>query len=102
MDVLTDMTEGLRAFAQKYDRSISDPKLRRLYELDLSARRDERAIVKSARAEGRAEGMAEGEARGEKKTQIETAKRLLQMNMTPDFVREATGLSLSEVQSLEK
>lgn len=41
MEVLTDMTEGMRAFAQKYNRSLTDPKLRALYELELSAQRDQ-------------------------------------------------------------
>ena len=60
MEVLTDMTEGLKAFASKYNRSLSDPKLRRLYELDLSARRDERAVIQTAENEGRQKGRAEG------------------------------------------
>ena len=40
MEVLTEMTEGMKAFARKYNRSLDDPKLRGLYERDMSARRD--------------------------------------------------------------
>lgn len=58
MEVLTDMTEGMRAFARKYNRSLDDPKLQALYELDLSAQRDQKAIAYTARVEGRAEGQA--------------------------------------------
>lgn len=59
MEALMDMSEGLRAFAQKYNRSIDDPKLRRLYELDLSARRDERAVIRTAETKGRTGGRVE-------------------------------------------
>ena len=38
MEVLTETTEGMKAFARKYNRSLDDPKLRGLYELDMSAR----------------------------------------------------------------
>ena len=40
MELLTEMTEGMKAFARKYSRTQDDPKLRGLYELDMSAWRD--------------------------------------------------------------
>lgn len=58
MEVLTNMTEGMRAFAKKYNRSLDDPKLRALYELEMSAQRDQNAIAYTERMEGRAEGTA--------------------------------------------
>lgn len=58
MEVLTNMTEGMRAFAKKYNRSLDDPKLRALYELEMSAQRDQKAIAYTERMEGRAEGTA--------------------------------------------
>ena len=57
MEVLTNMTEGMKAFAQKYNRSLDDPKLRGLYELDMSARRDQAGAIYTARVEGKAEGV---------------------------------------------
>ena len=59
MEVLTNMTEGMRAFAKKYNRSLNDPKLRALYELELSAKRDQNAIAYTERMEGRKEGRQE-------------------------------------------
>ena len=53
MEVLMEMSEGMKAFAKKYDRSLKDPKLRDLYELDLSARRDQAAIAYTARLDER-------------------------------------------------
>lgn len=52
MEVLTDMTEGMRAFAKKYNRSLTDPKLRALYELELSAQRDQASRDYSMKMEG--------------------------------------------------
>ncbi len=59
MEVLTRMTDGMKAFARKYNRSLDDPKLEALYELDLSAKRDQRAIAYTERVLGRAEGRAD-------------------------------------------
>ena len=47
-------------------------------------------------AQGMAQGMAEGVAQGRK----ETARNLLRMELSPEKVAEATGLSVQEVRSL--
>ena len=52
MELLTETTEGMKAFARKYNRSLDDPKLRGLYELDMSARRDCASERSTARQEG--------------------------------------------------
>ena len=52
MEVLTETTEGMKAFARKYNRSLDDPKLRGLYELDMSAWRDRASERSTARQEG--------------------------------------------------
>ena len=61
-----DMTEGMRNFAQRYQFSLSDPDLRRMYEYELSARRDQASREEYAKETGRAEGMEQGIAQGMK------------------------------------
>lgn len=67
MEVLTETTEGMKAFARKYNRSLDAPKLRGLYELDMSAWRD-RA---SERSTARQEGVEAGRLEGRREAQVE-------------------------------
>lgn len=54
------MTEGMRAFATRYKVSLTDPDLKRIYDLEMSAKRDQASAMYYARSEGRAEGRVEG------------------------------------------
>lgn len=67
MELLTETTEGMKAFARKYNRSLDDPKLRGLYELDMSARRD-RASERSPASQ---EGLEAGSIEGRREAQVE-------------------------------
>ena len=58
------MDEGMRDFARRYRFSLDDPDLRRMYEYELSAKRDQASREYYAKEEGRAEGIAEGRAEG--------------------------------------
>ena len=62
--VVNCMDEGMRDFARRYRFSLDDPDLRRMYEYELSAKRDQASRVYYAKEEGRAEGIAEGRAEG--------------------------------------
>jgi predicted transposase/invertase (TIGR01784 family) len=53
-----------------------------------------------AKAEGRTQGRAEGRAEGEKHNQIETAKRMLNENLSAELISKLTGLSQDEVDKL--
>ncbi len=68
------------------------------YEREMITERDWRAIKECAREDGRAEGMEEGAM--DAKTQI--ARNLLRMGMPIQTVAEATGLSSSQIESLQK
>lgn len=68
------------------------------YEREMITERDWRAIKECAREDGRAEGMEEGAM--EAKTQI--ARNLLRMGMPVQTVAEATGLSSSQIENLQK
>ncbi|MDE6007937.1 MAG: Rpn family recombination-promoting nuclease/putative transposase [Muribaculaceae bacterium] len=101
--------------------ALSRPE-REHYEACLKRARDYNAVLKSAKelameeglaegraegravglAEGRAEGLAEGRAEGRAEANRITALNLLGMNVAPDVVAKATGLSVEEVEALKK
>lgn len=92
MEVLTNMTEGMRAFAKKYNRSLDDPKLRALYELEMSAQRDQKAIAYTERMEGRAEGTAAAYSA--------VVRRALSQNLPMNVIYALVDASRSEVDSI--
>ena len=51
-------------------------------------------------ARGKSLGLAEGEIRGSRRKAFETAKNLLQLNLSPENIAQATGLTVQEVQSI--
>ncbi len=71
LEVLGKMTEGMQAFAEKYRISLTDPDLKRIYDLEMSAKRDQASALYNAKNEGielgMQKGLAEGEALGLKK-----------------------------------
>jgi predicted transposase/invertase (TIGR01784 family) len=58
----------------------------------------ESKVAAQSKAEGKAEGIVEGEAKGK----AETAVKLLNVGMDKKTISEVTGLSLGELQKLEK
>lgn len=92
MEVLTNMTEGMRAFAKKYNRSLDDPKLKDLYELDLSARRDQAAIAYTAEAKGRAKGHTEG--------RVEIIRAMLMNGVPAETICKSAGVSPEEMEKI--
>jgi predicted transposase/invertase (TIGR01784 family) len=54
------------------------------------------------KAKGKAEGMAEGMAEGEAKTTKQIALKMLRSNIAVDLVVQITGLSLKQIQKLQK
>ena len=52
-------------------------------------------------AEAKAEGRAEGIAEGERRTQIETAKRMLEDDFSTELIAKFTGLSIDEIENLK-
>jgi predicted transposase/invertase (TIGR01784 family) len=53
-----------------------------------------------AREEGIKYGISIGLSQGEKKAKIETAKSMMQRNISIDIVAECTGLSPEEIEKL--
>lgn len=74
MEVLSAMTEGLGTFAKKYNLALNDPRVRALYDYEMSAAMDEASRLSSAYKEGRQEARAEYMAK-EKRQAIRRATR---------------------------
>lgn len=93
-----------------------NPEEARLYEDSVNAYRDIVNAINTAKkdayAEGKEEGLAEGRAEGReegriagraegiKEAQIRTARTLLQMGMPPAHIAQATGLPMSDIETL--
>jgi predicted transposase/invertase (TIGR01784 family) len=59
-------------------------------------------ILLEGKAEGKAEGIAEGEAKGLVKATQQIAMNMLSDNVTPDLVAKFTGLTVKQVQKLQR
>lgn len=55
---------------------------------------------KHGHKEGRAEGRAEGREEGESKAKLTMAQNLKSMGMDNEFIMQATGLSIEEIEAL--
>jgi flagellar biosynthesis/type III secretory pathway protein FliH len=58
------------------------------------------AMAAEQQAKAKAEGRTQGRAEGEKYNQIETAKRMLNENLSAELISKLTGLSQDEVDKL--
>ena len=89
---LIDMDAAIYKANEKMIFLANDKEVLRLYNMREMAQIDYNSGMKKARDEGKAEGKAEAKT--------ETARNLLEMNMTHEQVAKATGLTLEEINSL--
>ena len=88
LEVLGEMTEGMRAFATRYKVSLTDPDLKRIYDLEMSAKRDQASAMYHARSEGRAEG------------RVEIIRNLLANGVSMDVIYKSAGMSRAEIDAI--
>ena len=67
----------------------------------MSEEEDKKKIQNSLLSEARENGINDGISKGENKKSIEIAKNLLSMNMPPEDISKATGLSVEEISKLK-
>lgn len=72
------------------------------YQFDMTTERDRRNQLKKATEDGLKEGREKGLAEGRAEEIRSIAKRLLEMGSDIDFISQATGLPIEEIQSLVK
>ena len=94
------MDEGMRDFARRYRFSLDDPDLRRMYEYELSAKRDQASREYYAKEEGRAEGIAEGRAEGIAKGITKVIRGMLRNGMPTEIIYNCVGESREEVDAI--
>ena len=98
----------MRDFARRYRFSLDDPDLRRMYEYELSAKRDQASreyyAKEEGRAEGRAEGIAEGRAKGiaeERARSItHTVRSMLHSGISTTIIYNCVDASREEVDAI--
>ena len=84
------LEDGVRTFFRKRGNLA-------LYRMRERAETDYRSNLKFAVQEA----MTEGESRGRDLGRLETARRMLDMSLSPSQISQATGLSLDEVEALK-
>ena len=72
------------------------------YQFDMTTERDRRNQLKKATEDGLKEGREKGLAEGRAEGRASVAARLLEMGSDIDFISQATGLPIEEIQSLVK
>ena len=82
----------MRDFARRYRFSLDDPDLRRMYEYELSAKRDQASREYYAKEEGRAEGRAEGITK--------VIRGMLRNGMPTEIIYNCVGESREEVDAI--
>lgn len=88
MEMLAEMSDGLKNFAQKYNVAINDPKLIRLYRMEQDAIRDENSRLAYARKEGLNQGL------------MTVATGMKTKGYPISEIAEITGLSIKEINTL--
>ena len=87
---------GLSEAREKLKYYSMTPQERHAYDEHLSAVMIQNDVLDAAKLEGRAEGLAEGET----KAKLETARNMKSMGLSPEIIRQATGLSCEETEKL--
>lgn len=107
---------GLNEAREKLKYYSMSKEERRAYDEHLSAVMIQNDVLDTAKLEGRLEGIAEGRAEGREEGRVEgraegreeglaegvlqTARSLKSMGMSLDFIKQATGLSVEEIEAL--
>ncbi|MBQ9412524.1 MAG: hypothetical protein IJU29_05435, partial [Oscillospiraceae bacterium] len=96
MHMLSETTEGLRNFAERYHYAINDPDLIRHYRMIEDGKRDIATKISVAEKRSRTEGKAEGKA----EERLEIARNFKRDGLDPALIARNTGLSIQEINAL--
>ena len=100
MEVLSEMSEGLRNFAQRYNYAINDPELIRRYRMVEDGKREVATKIAVAEEKAEARGEARGIEIGEAKKNRENAKAMKELGIELSLIHKITGLALEEIEVL--
>ncbi len=92
--------DGLPEAREQLRRDKLSPEELAAYKRHLEAERYQRSVIRPGRIEGLEEGRKEGLERGKKEGIIQTARNLKSLNLPPDIIARATGLTTEEIAEL--
>jgi predicted transposase/invertase (TIGR01784 family) len=105
-DMLAKQDTTIGAAVGRLKELSQDEALRMLAESRQMAQWDEASRLRGARKEGMKEGRKEGQEEGRKKGREEAlsnvARKLIALNLSIENIAAATGLSVDEIQALQK
>lgn len=88
--------DGLPEAREQLRRDKLSPEELAAYKRHLEAERYQRSVIRT----GRIEGLEEGRKEGKKEGIIQTARNLKSLNLPPDIIARATGLTTEEIAEL--
>lgn len=112
MEVLSEMSEGLKNFAKRYNYAINDPELIRRYRMVEDGKRDVATRIAAAEEKAEARGREIGEARGreigetrgreigEARKNRENARAMRDAGIDVALIAQITGLDEVEINAL--
>jgi len=112
MEALSEMSEGLKNFAKRYNYAINDPELIRRYRMVEDGKRDVATRIAAAEEKAEARGREIGEARGreigetrgreigEARKNRENARAMRDAGIDVALIAQITGLDEAEINAL--
>ena len=104
MEALSEMSEGLKNFAKRYNYAINDPELIRRYRMVEDGKRDVATRIAVAEEKAEARGREIGEARGreigEARKNRENARAMRDAGIDVALIAQITGLDEAEINAL--
>ena len=104
MEALSEMSEGLKNFAKRYNYAINDPELIRRYRMVEDGKRDVATRIAVAEEKAEARGREIGEARGreigEARKNRENARAMRNAGIDVALIAQITGLDEAEINAL--
>ena len=96
MEALSEMSEGLKNFAKRYNYAINDPELIRRYRMVEDGKRDVATRIAVAEEKAEARGREIGEARKNR----ENARAMRNAGIDVALIAQITGLDETEINAL--
>ena len=95
-----EKNEKVRRAVENYEVLTGDEEVKRLAEIRLMAKLEEKSALDCAREEGEERGKVAGIKLGEEQNKREIAQKMKERNMPIKQIAEITGLSEKEIEEL--
>ena len=106
LDMAKKKNEKIKKAYENYETLVGDEEIKRLAEIRLMSELEEQSALATARAIGKERGEKLGREKGEKIGRDAKAKeivqKLLKKKMSLEEISEISGLTIAEIQGIEK